>query len=115
MTDDTPTLTIETHQGSDGETVLRVVGDIDLSSTDQLRAELLPALEHGTVVLDLAGVGFCDSSGLRVLLEADRRAKAHGTALRLAGPTAPVERLLQLTKAGDVLGVFPDVDSALRR
>ena len=115
MTDRDPTLTLKAHQGAGGKTVLQVVGDIDLVSTDYLRAELLSAVEHGTVVLDLDGVAFCDSSGLRVLLEAARRAKTHGAAFLLAAPTAPVERLLDLTRADQVLEVFPDVASALNR
>lgn len=96
------------------EAALRGLG-IDLVSTDYLRTELLSAVEHGTVVLDLDGVAFCDSSGLRVLLEAARRAKTYGAAFRLAAPSAPVERLLDLTRADQVLEVFPDVDSALNR
>ena len=35
-------------------------------------------------VLDLAGVGFCDSSGLHALVEAEHAARAHGAAFRLA-------------------------------
>jgi anti-sigma B factor antagonist len=115
VTDEAPTLTLKAHQDAGGKTVLQVIGDIDLVSTDYLRTELLSAVEHGTVVLDLDGVAFCDSSGLRVLLEAARRAKTYGAAFRLAAPTAPVERLLDLTRADQVLEVFPDVDSALNR
>ena len=114
MAEDIPALTVNTHHGAHGETVMVVEGDIDLSSADYLRGELLPTLEHGTTVIDLAEVGFCDSSGLRLLVEADRKARTCGASFRLAGPTAPVERLLELTKADEVLEVFPDVRAALK-
>ena len=114
MAEDIPVLTVNTLRGADGETVMAVEGDIDLSSADYLRGELLPTLEHGTTVLDLAEVGFCDSSGLRVLVEADRKARKHGASFRVAGPTAPVERLLEMTEADEVLEIFPTVKAALK-
>jgi anti-anti-sigma factor len=115
VTENNPALTVKAIRGSGGETVLAVEGDIDLTSADSLRGELLSAVEHGTTVLDLAEVGFCDSSGLRVLVEADRKARSHGATFRLAALAAPVEQLLELTKADEVLDVFPSVEAALKR
>lgn len=115
MTDASPTLSISlrTQQGSGGETVVTAMGELDLATVELVRDELLPAVDRGTVILDLAGVTFCDSSGLRMLVEAHRRAKARGTCLRLAALTTPVRRLLEITRADQVFAVFPDVDSAL--
>ena len=107
------TLTLKTHLGSGGEGVVQAAGDIDLASAEQLREELRVTIERGATVLDLAEVAFCDSSGLRVLLESDRLARQHGTSLRLAAPSPAVERLLDITEAGSVLAVYPDVTSAL--
>ncbi len=116
MTDQiTPRLSVTAYEeSSPAATVLVPIGDVDLASAEHLRGLLLPAIERGTTVLDMTGVEFCDSSGLRVLMEADRKARAHGTSFRLAGPTAPVERLLGLTRAHEVLSVYPDLESALR-
>lgn len=115
MLDDIPSLTVRSQSKAGGETVLVVEGDIDLTTVDDLRGEIFPAIEHGPIVLDLAGVGFCDSSGLRVLIEASREAATRGTSFRVAGPTAPVERLLELTRAHEVLEIFPDAQAALDR
>lgn len=111
-----PALSIRAYQGSGGQ-VVEVAGDgPGCSEEEDFRGELLPLLAGpGTVVLDLAGVGFCDSSGLRVLMEAERRPTANGGTLRPAGPTAPVRRLLSLSKADAVLEIFPDVRGALAR
>jgi len=114
VTDQTaPTLSVSAHSPSAGTTVVVAVGDVDLASADYLRGELLPAIERGTTVLDLGGVEFCDSSGLRVIMEMDRKARGTGASFRVAAPTAPVARLLGLTKAHEVLEVFPDVETAL--
>ncbi len=115
MTDQiTPRLSVTAYEeASVAATVVVAKGDVDLASADHLRTLLLPAIEQGTTVLDLAGVEFCDSSGLRVLMEVDRKARANGASFRLAAPTAPVERLLGLTRAHEVLSVYPDVETAL--
>ena len=90
MTDQTaPALSVSAHSPSAETTVLVAVGDVDLASADYLRGRLLPEIEHGTTVLDLGGVEFCDSSGLRVILEMDRKARANGTSFRLAAPSRP--------------------------
>jgi anti-anti-sigma factor len=50
--------------------VLQVVGEIDLSTADQLRSALEGALStNPKVLIDMAGVTFCDATGLQVLLQ----------------------------------------------
>jgi anti-sigma B factor antagonist len=50
--------------------VLRVEGEIDMATADQLRTALSKALsDDAAVVVDMAGVTFIDASGIRVLLE----------------------------------------------
>jgi anti-sigma B factor antagonist len=56
-------------------------------------------------VVDLSGVGFVDSSGLRVLIEAHQRAQADSRRLVLSGSTRPVLRLLQITGLMEYLNV----------
>jgi anti-sigma B factor antagonist len=53
---------------SDAACVVRVVGEIDLSNAAELEQRLLhEAGDSPALVLDLTGVGFIDSSGVRVL------------------------------------------------
>ena len=99
----------------DGSDVyVTVVGEIDLASGAALQARLdhVVATTAGTVVVDLAGVGFIDSSGLRVLVELRRRLAAMNRSMRVHDPSAPTRRLLQLTGLGPELGV---VDERCRR
>jgi anti-sigma B factor antagonist len=50
--------------------VLRLEGEIDISTADQLRSALKAALSaDANVVVDMAGVTFFDASGIRVVLE----------------------------------------------
>jgi anti-anti-sigma factor len=55
------------------------------------------------VVVDLGGLAFIDSSGLRMLLLADSRAREHGYELVLLAGSEPVQRVFEITGALDVL------------
>ena len=63
------------------------------------RTEFLNLIDAGErfVVLDLAGVPFCDSAGLNALLAASRRAHETGARLVLAGVHGQLRQLLKLT------------------
>lgn len=49
------------------------------------------------LIIDLAGVSFCDVSGLAVLIGTQRRATARGITVRLAAPRPQVAKLLRIT------------------
>lgn len=92
--------------------VIRVAGEIDLSTSERLDTELehlMAASEGRRLVLDLTGVGFLDSTGLRALWAARQRAQSAGSRLVLASPSEPVMRVLRVTKLDKV---FQIVDSS---
>ncbi|WP_406432628.1 anti-sigma factor antagonist [Streptomyces sp. NBC_00631] len=95
-----PDLTIRSRD--EGErTVVTVCGDLDLTSDPQLRRALRAALlrsPHG-IELDLRGVGFCDCSGLNVLLNARRQALKESKDVTLRHVSPAVERILEITGA----------------
>jgi anti-sigma B factor antagonist len=92
-------------------TVVAVSGEIDLYTAPKLHAELAAAVtgEGGArVVVDMAGVEFCDSTGMNVLLAALRRARERGGELVLAGPRPAVRKILQVTGLESVFTVVDD-------
>ncbi|MFG2916866.1 STAS domain-containing protein [Kitasatospora sp. NPDC048298] len=96
--------------------VVTVAGELDHDSADGLRAALArPPSAAGIerIVVDLAGLRFCDSTGLNVLLRARLDARAAGLRLEVAGPVPLVARLFAITGADDVLRVHPDLRTAL--
>jgi anti-sigma B factor antagonist len=94
----------------DGHVTLRASGEIDLYSAGDFTAALGQAADTAPdVTVDLTGVRFMDSTGLRALLRARRRAEDEGGRLRLAvDPSGAVARLLDL--AG-VSALFEGVES----
>lgn len=70
-------------------------GELDLVGAPALAAAL-PAAGDSMVVVDLGGVGFMDSSGLRALLEARQACLDAGRPFAIARPSDAVVRVLEL-------------------
>jgi anti-sigma B factor antagonist len=97
-------LTIEVHREGN-EARLTLTGELD-PHTAPLLAEELDGLESEgvtSVVLVLSNLGFIDSSGLRVLIAADRDITERGGTLTLRSPSETVRRLLEITGLNDHL------------
>lgn len=73
-------------------------GELDVSEAGRLQQELLAleARNPQTIVLDLSGLKFLDSSGLRLVIEADHRAREAGRRLALVPGPGPVHRVFQV-------------------
>ena len=101
-------LTLDVEPGTT-ETVVVVSGEIDVHTArvlDELIAQLLESAAPA-VVLDMAGVGFIDSSGLRSLLTAQRQFERANIAFALRRLSSAMRRLLEAT---GLLATFTIVD-----
>lgn len=89
------------------EVQIDVGGELDLASLDVLRKALDGALEAGLgdVEVELSELTFCDSTGLCLLLAAQRKLQAAGRTLRLVNPTPRMLRLLELSATRDLFEV----------
>ena len=74
-------------------------GEVDLETASQLGEHAGAAVQEVCphVALDLSGVTFMDSTGLKVLLALQRRADLAGGSLVLVGPRPPVVKIFALT------------------
>ena len=91
--------------------VMSVAGEIDLYTAPRLHSELMAALATGAplrLVVDMTGVEFCDSTGMNVLLAAQRHARAGGGELELSGPRPAIRKILQVTGLETVFTVIDD-------
>jgi anti-anti-sigma factor len=92
-----------------GRTVVVVAGELDIDTEQALRHALREALAqsvHG-LDLDLAGVDFCDCSGLNILLHIRRLALVEAKTVRIQTAGIAVEHLLMLTRTGPLF-THPD-------
>lgn len=104
---------LSTRQGRTGP-VVEVAGDLDMSTTPQLRDRLHELVNSGArmVVVDLTSVGFLDSSGLGALVVAHKDLRERGGWLRLAGIRPPVRRVFSLTSVDRVIEIFDTAGDA---
>lgn len=91
-------LTIEVHRDGTAAT-LTLQGELDPHTAPMLADEIDDLISDGAtdVVLVLTGLGFVDSSGLRVIISADRALTEREGRLVLRAPSDNVRRLLEVT------------------
>ena len=95
--------------------VLILRGSLDIDTAPSLKANLNRLVERPVphVVVDLAGLDFCDSMGVGVLVTAHGRAMEGGGWVRLAAPSGFLRRLLATLGLTEYLALFPDQETAL--
>jgi anti-sigma B factor antagonist len=108
---------IELDRSDGGVVVVVLSGEHDVYTAPELRDRIDSVIEEGApFVIDLTPTTFLDSSVLRVLLEARRRAEENGLgfAVALSDAEAPgVRRILEVTGLIPVLPVVETREVAL--
>lgn len=94
-------LTSELDALSDGTAIVRLTGEVDISSAHILNTQFKTVAMNGwrDVIIDTTGVSFMDSTGLHALVEGKKLLHDSGTRIVLV-PSSQVRRVLEL--------VFPD-------
>ena len=89
-----------------GWMVVVVAGEVDYQTCPELTAALEPVLEgqqRPRVAIDLSGLGFCDSSGLRCLVAAWKRVRGRDGQFLLLRPPGAFRRRIELAGLGGQL------------
>jgi anti-anti-sigma factor len=86
--------------------VVRASGEVDIASAKSLEKEIQSAFDRdgAGVFLDLEDVTYIDSTGLAVLLRAQKVSSADGHKLRISLLSSPVEEAIKMTGLD---GAFP--------
>ena len=107
-----PLVELKVSSRSEGDrVVVALSGEIDLYTAPRLQSRLDSELnvDHPVrLVVDMSGVDFCDSTGMNVLLAAQRLAREHGGNVELSGPRPAVRKILQVTGLESVFTVTGD-------
>ena len=100
-----------------GVPVARVVGEIDLSNAgDVLESSIEGAFSDsaGTLLVDLTGVTYMDSAGIRALFELGERLAAVGKRMIAIVPEeSPIRRVLELADAQTAIALQTDLEGAV--
>lgn len=101
-----PGFAIEHTAQGDGAVTLSLAGELDITSAGGLEQRLQALLEQdrtSRIVLDLGGLSFIDSTGLRAIVIGADACKSRGCELLLVPGPPAVQRLFELTGLIDVL------------
>jgi len=95
--------------------VFVLVGELDIASAPLLQSAVEDAgvEPNMNVVLDLQGLEFIDSTGLRVILAVRKTCAARGQELAVTRGAQQVERLLAVTGVAEHLRVIDAPDSPI--
>src|ERR1044071_9658837 len=91
----------------DDPTIIRITGELDLSSSHDIETALLATPHPDTsLIIDVSALRFCDCAGLGALQHAADCRRDHGGRLALAAPTGIVARLLKVVAECTAIEVF---------
>ena len=98
--------------------VVSVSGRVDHSNADQFKAGLAPSLAGCSasghkLLLDLSGLEYISSAGLRVLMLAAREAKGQGGTLAVCALQPVVREIFEISRFNVVFRLCPDRGAAL--
>ncbi len=95
--------------------LITVTGRIDSSNAEQLDAAFKEILDNGrnNIVMDLSGVNYMSSAGLRSLVAALRECKQRRGDVRLANVSERVGEVLSLSGLNKLFETFDDTTSAV--
>lgn len=101
MTDHNPPVNpfaVSTDRDGD-DAFVRLQGELDIATAARVETELRALEDAGVtaITLDLRGLSFMDSTGLRILVAADTRAREGGWRLTVVRGPAAVQRVLEMT------------------
>ena len=114
-----PLATIEPEQLAE-ITIVGVRGEIDVSNGEAVQTAILDSvtLETRCVVLDLSGVRYFDSVGVRLSFDVEQRLSRHGIAFGIVRPARSyVRKVLELCGAEHVIALdvaYGELDWQLR-
>jgi anti-sigma B factor antagonist len=110
-----PKFRIQERVVADRTTVLAVEGEIHVSTAPEFSAMLSATVDSGctSLVLDLTGVMFIDSTGLSVLLNALRQVTHAGGQMAVVCSNPTVLRLFEITRLDTTFDIHAELEPAL--
>jgi anti-sigma B factor antagonist len=102
------------RRSEDGVELVLVEGEVDIATASKLISVLNSSVAEAikSVVVDLTHVGFMDSTGLALLINARRRLSLRRKGFAVVCPPGQLRRVFEITDMIDTLHVCADWESA---
>ena len=101
-----PTIALAVEHRDEGA-VVTVGGDLEFGTAASLRSTLIDLSQQGcdSLVVDLEGLDFIDSTGLSLLVQAKQRIESQGHRFVLRSPTQRVRRVLEISGLAELFTI----------
>lgn len=108
-------ISIDEH--ADDYSIISVHGEIDLHTAPKFQSAIERTARKGskTVLVDMSGVAFMDSTALSALMRSKDALQERGASLHLVAPSGAVERIFNVTGFQDYFEIFPSREDAVPR
>jgi anti-sigma B factor antagonist len=95
--------------------LLKVTGRIDSSNASELEDAFKGLADDGRyrLVVDLSGIDYMSSAGLRALVASLRENKKHHGDLRISNPSPRMDEVLKLAGLDSVFSIYEDSTAAV--
>ncbi len=100
----------------DGVPVIDLAGDVNRSAEEALDSAWAQATADApeAVVLNFAGTGYINSTGIALIVGLLAKARASGIEMRAFGLSPHYREIFEITRLADFLAINPDEESAVR-
>lgn len=101
-------LTLSCLISQTGQATVTLAGELDTASADRAYEYVRDAIDihNGEVLLDVAGLSFCDARGLGAFARMSRHARQAGSSLHLVAPRPLLMKIIRITGLEDKLPVY---------
>jgi anti-anti-sigma factor len=105
----------DTHEIDDATTVIQMTGRLDIDGTHAVdnRFAFAAATRKHNVIVDLSGISFLASIGIRMLITNARGQQGRGGKFVLAAPTETVRKVLEIAGIDQLIPLHDTVAAAL--
>ena len=95
-------------QHENNSTIITVTGSVDALTASELSQALTSQITkgHTNLVVDLIGVEFMSSAGLRTLLGAVKESRSNGGDLRITSTNPGIDKVLKMSGFNNIARVF---------
>jgi anti-sigma B factor antagonist len=98
---------------SQGVTIVTLIGRLDTNSTSEFEEDRRTWMA-GPIILDMSGLDYISSSGLRVFLQLKRDCAKKNTSIVFAGSRGSVEKIIRMSGFENLFRQFPSVQDAMQ-
>lgn len=103
-----------TTRTTDGWAVVETTGRLDQTTGPQLEAELDRLVAAGTLrlMVDLSGVEFINSAGLRSIVAASKRLRRQKAELAFCGPAGMVAEVFDISGLSEMFTIYDSLNDS---